>query len=310
VFPLVGPIPLALLCVCEAGITSTAMVSMAGSPLAYMLYLLPILGSLVLMGALHPLPVLAHPFVYILLSFTFTLVGVSLMVHRTLRDNILLHLKLGDMALRDVLTGLRNRRYLEEFMEAEVPRLLRSWHPSNTSKDNTPRSLTIIMLDLDHFKAVNDTHGHPAGDEVLKQVAQLLRDNTRKPDLLVRWGGEEFVILVLDAPRSLPMIAANRIREAVAKHAFRLPSGEIIKKTCSIGYAHFPFLPETPDQLDWEQVLNLADSGLYQAKLTGRNRTIGVFPGEAPAPQIAEALQDGGPGLPEAVASDLLRLTD
>jgi diguanylate cyclase (GGDEF)-like protein len=230
-------------------------------------------------------------------------------VHRSTRDNFLLQLKLGDMALRDVLTGLRNRRYLEEFLEAEIPRMVRSWHPNSIAKGNAFRNLGIIMLDLDHFKTVNDTHGHAAGDEVLKQVARLLQETTRKPDLVVRWGGEEFVILILDAHRTLPMVAAERIRAAFEKHSFRLPSGEVLQKTCSLGYAHFPFLPELPDRLDWEQVLNLADGALYQAKLAGRNHALGVIPGDTPPQRIAEALQDVDEGLHKAITSGILRLT-
>jgi len=310
VFPILSPFPLGLLCVCQAGISATAMVTMACSPLAYVFYMLPMIGSMIIMVILHPTPVLAVSFVCILLAFTAAQLGVFVAVHRSMRDNFLLQLKLGEMALRDVLTGLRNRRYLEEFLEAEIPRLVRSWHHQSIARGNPSRSLAVIMVDLDHFKQVNDTYGHAAGDEVLKQVAQLLSEITRKPDLVVRWGGEEFVILALDVPRSQPMIAAERIRVAMEKHTFRLPSGETFQKTCSLGYAYFPFLPELPERLDWEQVLNLADGGLYRAKLAGRNRAIGVLPGDAPAQEIVQALKGVDEGLHRAVAADMLRLTD
>ena len=308
-FPNLGPFPLALLCICEASSTAAAMVTMGGSPLAYALYMLPITGSMMVMTIVNPPPTLARIFLSVIIIYAGAQLAVSLTVHRTLHGNILSRLKLGDLALGDALTGLRNRRYLHEFLEVEIPRLLRSWHPNDVARGTSTKNLAFIMLDLDRFKSVNDTYGHAAGDEVLKQVAQVLKEITRKPDLIARWGGEEFVVLVLDAPRTLPMIAAERIREAIENHPFRLPSGEILRKTCSLGYAHFPFLPELPDRLSWEQVLNLADGALYQAKQSGRNRTIGVVPGGAAPHLIAEALQNVEEGLEHALAGDLLRLS-
>jgi diguanylate cyclase (GGDEF)-like protein len=308
-FPMLDPYSLALLCLCEAGITSVAVVSMAASLLGYLLYLLPLLGSLIFMAANHPLPVHGGVFVTILCTYTLAMAGVALTVHRTLRDGFLLGLKLGEMALRDPLTGLRNRRYLQEFLGKETLRLQRSWHPDSMARGNPTRNLGLIMLDLDHFKAVNDTHGHGAGDEVLRQLAALVLETIRKPDMAVRWGGEEFVILALDVPRGLPLIAAERILAAVRGHGFRLASGEVLKLTCSLGYAHFPFLTEEPDQLDWEQVLRLADGALYRAKHSGRDRAIGAVPGDAPARRVAEALGDPEEGLDRAVAAGLVRLT-
>ena len=307
-FPFLGPFSLALLCVCEAGIVTTAMIAMAASPLAYLLYMGPVLGSLITLGVLHPLPVHPRVFVTVLAAFTLAQLGVALEAHRTLRDNFLLQLKLRDLALRDPLTGLRNRRYLKEFLGKESLRLQRSWHPDSLAKGNPARNLGMIMLDLDHFKRVNDTHGHGAGDEVLRQVAAVVRETIRKPDLAARWGGEEFVILALDVPRSLPLIAAERIRAAIERHPFRIASGEILHLTASLGYAHFPFLTELPDQFGWEQVVHLADGALYRAKASGRNRAVGLVPGGASPAAIAAGLQGSEEGLDAALATDLLRL--
>jgi diguanylate cyclase (GGDEF)-like protein len=308
VFPRLGPFPLALVCICQAGVSTTAMATMSASPLAYALYMPPMIGSLAVMAIAHPLPVLGPVFILLLLVFIFAQLSINLSVHRTLRDNVLLRLKLRDMALMDVLTGLRNRRYLQEFLAEEILRVQRSWHPDSLARGVAPRSLALIMLDMDHFKAVNDTFGHAAGDEVLKQLASVLKETIRKPDLVVRWGGEEFVILVQDVSRAMPMIAAERIREALETHEFSLPSGEMLRKTCSLGYALYPFLQEQPEQLGWEQVLNLADGALYQAKQSGRNCVMGVVPGGASPHLISEALSFVDKGLQGALASDLLRL--
>ena len=307
-FPHLGPYSLALACICEAGVSTTAMISMAASPLAYLLYLLPMLGSLVFMAATHPLAVHPRVFVTVLLAFLVAQLGVSLGAHATLRDNFLLQLKLGDLALRDPLTQLRNRRYLQEFLEKEALRMQRSWHPDSLAKGHPSRNLGLIIIDLDHFKAVNDSHGHAAGDEVLRQVAAVLLETIRKPDLAVRWGGEEFVVLALDVPRSLPLIAAERIRAAIGNHEFRLASGEVLRLTASLGYAHFPFLTELPEQLDWEQVLNLADGALYRAKHSGRNRAVGIVPGAAPPERVAETARNLEEGLEQALAAGLLRV--
>ena len=309
-FQFLGPFSLALLCVCESGVSTTAMISMAASPLVYLAYMVPILGSLITLAVIHPLPVHSRLFVTVLAAFILAQLGVALEVHRTLRDNFLLHLKLRDLALRDPLTGLRNRRYLKEFLGKESFRLQRSWHPDSMAKGNPTRNLGLIMLDLDHFKRVNDTHGHGAGDEVLRQVAAVVRETIRKPDLAARWGGEEFVILALDVPRSLPLIAAERIRAAIEQHPFRIPSGEILHLTASLGYAHFPFLTELPDQLGWEQVVHLADGALYRAKLSGRNRAVGLVPGGARPAAIAAGLQEPEEGLEAALVADLLRFVE
>jgi diguanylate cyclase (GGDEF)-like protein len=199
------------------------------------------------------------------------------------------------MALVDTLTKLRNRRYLEEFITSEVEQVLRRWvaPPASLRDSRAPiprRKLWVMMIDLDHFKDVNDVHGHEAGDVVLQQAANILRESVRKQDIVVRWGGEEFVVVCHDHPEERPedlesgRTVAERIQSRMSAHGFVLPSGVTIKKTCSIGYSVFPFHEESPELLRWEEVLALADVALYEAKRRGRNRIFGVLRGDKPWP--------------------------
>lgn len=271
-FPRLSAIEAGLVGMIAAGLGSGALISMSPSPVTYLAYLWPIVGALGFASWRTPVPEHPHIFQALACLFLVGLSGLCMEVHRSLRSGILLQLRSQDMALRDTLTGLHNRRFLSEFMEPETAQALRSW---NRGEANSP-TLKLIMLDLDHFKEVNDVHGHDAGDAVLKQLADLLRDTLRKPDLVVRWGGEEFVIIARNTGRTLPLGLAERIRRRVAEHPFLLPDGSTLRKTCSLGFALFPFAPETPEAIAWEQCLALADSGLYLAKAEGRNRWVGL----------------------------------
>jgi diguanylate cyclase (GGDEF)-like protein len=219
---------------------------------------------------------------------------------------MLLTQRLGDLALRDPLTGLRNRRYLHEFMQEETPRVLRRWLAQDVAIINR-RSISLILVDLDHFKLVNDEHGHAAGDAVLVQVAGLLKDIVRKPDLVLRWGGEEFLILALDSDRIAPPLIAVRVHERMARHPFVLPGGQTIRQTCSVGFAIFPFLPERPEGLGWEQVFRMADESLYSAKDSGRNRLQGFLPGVGDPDAIIAALEVPDPDFAKALEAGLIK---
>jgi len=170
------------------------------------------------------------------------------------------------------------------------------------------RSISLILVDLDHFKKVNDEYGHNAGDAVLVQVAQLLKDIVRKPDLVLRWGGEEFLVLALDSDRVAPPLIAVRIHERMAAQGFILPGGQSLQQTCSVGYAIFPFHPERPEGLTWEQVFRLADESLYSAKGKGRNLLQGILPGEGDPDAVIRALETPDPDFPGAVEAGLIEL--
>jgi diguanylate cyclase (GGDEF)-like protein len=193
---------------------------------------------------------------------------------------------LEEVSLTDQLTGLRNRRFFMQHVDADVAMSLRRYddplRASDAGQDTAPgRDLVFFMVDLDHFKQVNDRYGHAAGDAVLVQMQERLREVFRESDYLIRWGGEEFLVLARATHRDEAKVVAERIRCAVADRDFELPDGMRLKKTCSIGFACFPFLQSQPRLLPWSQVVELADQGLYLAKNGGRNAWAGIYSGPA-----------------------------
>lgn len=188
---------------------------------------------------------------------------------------------LRNQSLTDPLTGLRNRRYLAVCMPEDVAQVQRVHRDVMSSRSDRVRlniDLVFLMVDIDHFKFVNDHYGHAAGDRVLQQVSEILRNATRDSDTVVRWGGEEFLVVARNASRSESAILAERIRAQMEDHVFDLEDGAKLHRTCSIGFTFYPFIPEKPSFLPWEQVLDIADHCLFAAKRGGRNAWVGVFP--------------------------------
>jgi diguanylate cyclase (GGDEF)-like protein len=280
---------------------------MGASPICFAALTLPTLGGMLLGGVLFPPFGLGMLFPLTMLVGMGTLLYMSYNVHLSFCRNVLLGQRLSDMALRDPLTGLRNRRYLHEFMQEETPRVLRRWLEADAQVRNR-RSISLILLDLDFFKQVNDQFGHAAGDAVLLQVAQLLREVVRRPDLVLRWGGEEFLILALDSDRTAPPLIAVRVHERFAQHTFILPGGQTYRLTCSLGFAIYPFHPDRPDGLLWEQVFRLADESLYIAKEKGRNRLHGMLPGDGDPDEVIAALNQADPAFEQAEKAGLIRI--
>jgi len=174
--------------------------------------------------------------------------------NRQLED--LLH-KLEIMAITDHLTEIYNRRHFEEILKREFARALRyNLH------------LSCLMCDIDHFKRINDTYGHAAGDTVLKETARLIASSIREIDIVGRWGGEEFAVLLTQAKKEDARKVAERIRREVEGHRFHaLPENERV--TISIGVAG---IPENGEIDNWEKLIKYADEALYRAKRNGRNR--------------------------------------
>jgi diguanylate cyclase (GGDEF)-like protein len=174
---------------------------------------------------------------------------------RTLMD------KLRDSSLRDGATHLYNRRFLEEFIDKTAQQALRSHI-----------NYSILMIDIDYFKMVNDTYGHDAGDIVIKTLAEILQVSVRKADLPIRYGGEEFLVLLHHTTPEGALQVAQKIRTSFAAKKYQFGS-DTIEKTLSIGISHFP---GDADSI-WK-VIKFADLALYEAKHTGRNRVVEFEP--------------------------------
>jgi len=191
-----------------------------------------------------------------------------------------------EASISDPLTGLRNRRFLTEAIGPDVAACLRR-HEEDAGTPPENADIIFLLLDLDHFKSVNDSYGHGAGDAVLGQVAQLLRRTCRASDHLVRWGGEEFLVVTRQVARADAFHLAERVRSAMQEHPFNVCEGRTVRLTCSLGFASFPFLPSAAVLLSWEDVVTIADHALYAAKRSGRNAWVGLTAGPACAPGAA-----------------------
>ena len=181
-------------------------------------------------------------------------------------------------SLTDPLTGLHNRRFLTEQIHADVAHSVRH-HEDSLRLDTPPAGdadLVFFLIDIDYFKQVNDRHGHAAGDAVLIQMRRRLQGIFRESDYLVRWGGEEFLVVTRGTSRERAAELAERARAAIAEEAFLLPDGSGLAKTCSIGYACFPPARQFPQALGWQEVVEIADAALYLVKNSGRNGWYGV----------------------------------
>lgn len=166
------------------------------------------------------------------------------------------------MSFLDELTGLYNRRYFYSQIDAALARSKRY-----------RQTLCLLILDLDYFKAVNDNYGHGFGDIVLKDVAKSLREEIRESDILVRFGGEEFVIAFTDIDRKKGKLFAERIRKRITSLGWEV-QGQAVKITASIGVHCLVEEAHEQDNLDIDALLNCADQALYAAKASGRNRVV------------------------------------
>jgi diguanylate cyclase (GGDEF)-like protein len=173
-------------------------------------------------------------------------------------------LELLQLARFDALTGLYNRRYFLECLEQELQRAQRYGLP-----------LCLLMLDLDHFKQINDTHGHLMGDRVLATAGIILREALRTTDILGRYGGEEFCVALPHTPLDQAHGVAERLRQSFTPERFALADGLALEVTCSLGLCAF-----APGMPDLEALLQRADQALYSAKAMGRNCVV-VAPGTA-----------------------------
>lgn len=184
-----------------------------------------------------------------------TLENANAMLHAQIGKINDLQEKLHDQANRDSLTGLFNRRYLEGTLERELARCKREAVP-----------LSMLMIDIDHFKSVNDSHGHQAGDEVLRVFSLLLAENARAEDIVCRYGGEEFLLVLPKMPLDIARDRAAQLLKLFQEQVVSF--GDLrLQTTISMGIAATPEHADTADGL-----IRCADDALYQAKRAGRNR--------------------------------------
>src|SRR5690606_31723133 len=162
------------------------------------------------------------------------------------------------LAVTDELTGLYNRRYFDRHLSLMLAKAREQ-----------ERDMALMLIDMDFFKAVNDTHGHDMGDAVLREFALRLRRNIRGVDLACRFGGEEFVVLMPDTDYQQAQSVAERVRMAVAERGFETGLGRPLSVTVSVGVALNETIDDTPEML-----LKRADVALYRAKREGRNRVV------------------------------------
>ena len=170
--------------------------------------------------------------------------------------NLRLRETLRQQSIRDPLTGLFNRRYMEETLEREMRRVIRAKHP-----------LGVIMIDVDHFKQFNDNNGHEAGDAILRELGHFLRSQVRVEDIPCRYGGEEFILILPDAPLEAVVERAKNLCKGVKQLNVQYHNQSLGPVTVSAGVSTYP-----QHGFSGEAVIRAADSALYNAKRSGRDR--------------------------------------
>ncbi len=181
--------------------------------------------------------------------------------------------RLEAISFTDELTGLHNRRYLARQIPTDL-----AFYERDESYHSGSQAVVFALLDVDHFKAINDTHGHAAGDRVLEQLGQLLGELKRGGDYVARWGGEEFLLVFRPRPRHDLAAIGQRLCTSIAAHTFELGNGHTHRLTVSVGLVECPLFPGRPHLLRWEQLVTLADRALYRAKTCGRNGWVAYRP--------------------------------
>ena len=201
------------------------------------------------------------------------------------RDLQAANARLKEISFTDPLTGLHNRRYLTQQIPVDL-----SFYQRDDAYREGRDALVIALLDVDHFKVINDTCGHAAGDRVLEQLGELLGELKRSGDYVARWGGEEFLLVLRPLPRGSLAGIGERLRARIAGHRFDLGNGAEHRLTVSIGLVECPLFPNHPELLGWEQLVTLADRAMYAVKHAGRNGWMAY----RPLPQ-ARLLEDPSP---------------
>ena len=208
----------------------------------------------------------------------------------------LLHLELrhSNLVLQwssttDPLTGTRNRRFFFENIRRDIAQSVRAHLEDD---DRSERDIVFYLIDLDNFKKVNDRFGHDGGDRVLIEAARRISSAIRNSDLLVRWGGEEFLVVSRSTDRNQAGILANRVLDAFRSRPFHIDASEQTLQTCSIGWAPFPWYEDDVNALSYEGVLKYADRALYRAKKAGKNQAVGMIHSHEGAVTVSESISE------------------
>lgn len=206
---------------------------------------------------------------------------------RTNEELMSLNDRLARTAMTDPLTGLFNRHYLSAELEHELSRV-----------DAADRRHLFMMVDLDRLKSINDTYGHEAGDRAIVRMAETLQETCRAGDSIVRWGGDEFLIVARDVDMPTARKIAGRICEQVSSTGVELDSGVSLESSCSLGMALFPFHESADGERKQHEALAIADRALYVAKISGRNAWVGLeATPTTPTSRLVEELNDNLEGL-------------
>jgi len=197
----------------------------------------------------------------VVLMVSVFVIALTVLVLRPVIRVLLQEKQLFELAHRDGLTGLYNHAYMQEFLDREIERAQRHSHP-----------LSVLMFDIDHFKKVNDTYGHQAGDTCLKQISQVVLQTIRKIDLAARYGGEEFMVILPETGSDGALILAERLRSAVAQEVVSTAAGKI-SMTISVGIVTCNACTECYDK---QQLVSTVDKAMYESKYAGRDQITAV----------------------------------
>jgi diguanylate cyclase (GGDEF)-like protein len=235
----------------------------------------------------HGVPVeIMHFRVFVTAIAMFAMAGLVFLeeqlLHRELKRA---NLVLEESSTTDPLTGIRNRRFFSATIQRDIAQSVRAHLEGH---DRSESDVIFYLIDLDDFKKVNDKYGHDGGDRVLIEAARRISSAIRNCDLLVRWGGEEFLVVSRFTDRRQALILAERVLAAFREKPFAIDSREHVYQTCSIGWAAFPWLEHDLEAVGYERVIKFADRALYRAKKAGKDQAIGMIPSGEGAVTVAD----------------------
>jgi diguanylate cyclase (GGDEF)-like protein len=227
-----------------------------------------------------PAPAPVRSFRLLLTLITMMILGAMTWIkqHRLDKELARANRELREDSLTDVLTGARNRRFLNATIDSDVRQVVRSYSPVASMQGKRNRDLVFYIIDTDSFKEVNDRYGHDVGDKLLVEMARRISSAIRHSDALIRWGGDEFLVVSRYTDRGDSATLATRVLNFVGREAFEIEGCVSVPCTCSIGWAVFPWYEDDAEAVPYTDVLRLADEALYQAKKAGRNQAVGLLP--------------------------------